>query len=133
PGRVRPQRSAQPAISLDIAPTALAAAGLKPSREMEGINLLDEAAVAKRRAIFGECFTHNAVDIRRPATSLRWRWVIEGDWKLILPAPQNEPQGRPELYHLGRDPHEETERAAREARVVERLTKRLDDWWPGRP
>src|SRR5262249_8994579 len=101
--------------------------------EMSGINLLDAAAVAKRLAIFGECFTHNAVEIHRPASSLRWRWMIEEEWKLIRPAPQNEPAGRPELYHLGRDPREERELAAREPQVVERLTKRLDAWWPGKP
>ena len=39
-----------------------------------------------RKTIFGEIFTHDAVDIDRPASSLRYRWVIEGYWKLIVPA-----------------------------------------------
>ena len=42
---------------------------------MEGVNLLDEQAVAERTAVFGEIFTHNAVDIHDPASSLRYRWV----------------------------------------------------------
>jgi uncharacterized sulfatase len=133
PGHVAPQRSAHLAISLDIAPTVLAAAGLKPPREMSGVNLLEDAALARRRAIFGECFTHNAVEIHHPASSLRWRWAIEGEWKLILPAPQNEPNARPELYHIGRDPHEETDLAEKEPQVAARLAKELGDWWPGKP
>ena len=37
---------------------------------MPGVNLLDAAAVARRPAIFGECFTHNAVDLDDPAAGL---------------------------------------------------------------
>ena len=35
-----------------------------------GVDLLDERAVTARAAVFGEVFTHNAVDIDRPASSL---------------------------------------------------------------
>jgi uncharacterized sulfatase len=110
----------------------MAAAGAAPPPGLPGVNLLDAAAVARRAAIFGECFTHNAVDLRRPASSLCWRWAVGGDWKLILPAPQNEPQGKPELYHVGHDPGEEQDRAAAEPERVRRLTALLDGWWPGR-
>ena len=34
---------------------------------MEGLDLLDEQAIAARPAVFGEIFTHNAVDINDPA------------------------------------------------------------------
>ena len=93
-------------LSLDLAPTILAAAGVKPPAEMQGVNLLDESAVARRDAIFGEIFTHNAVDIHRPAPSLRYRWVIAGDWKLIVPAAQNAPNTPVELFNLAADPFE---------------------------
>jgi uncharacterized sulfatase len=132
PGKVQPRRSEGLASSIDIAPTLLKAAGLKPSREMEGINLLDERAVARRKAIYGECFTHNAVDLDKPAANLRWRWVIEGDWKLILPAPQNEPTGTAELYNLANDPREETNLAVLKQKDVRHLTRALDAWWKGR-
>ena len=46
---------------------------------MPGVNLLDDSAVERRKAIFGEIFTTNAVDIHRPASSLRYRWAIAGD------------------------------------------------------
>jgi uncharacterized sulfatase len=98
---------------------------------MPGLNLLDEPAVRARKAVVGDCYTHNAVDLNNPASSLRWRWVVEGDRKLILPAPQNE-KGPPELYDLTADPHETKNLAADDPQTVERLTKLLDGWWPGK-
>jgi arylsulfatase A-like enzyme len=132
PGTVKPRMAKELANSIDIAPTLLRAAGLKPTPAMQGIDLLDEKAVKARQAIYGNCFTHNAVDLNRPAASLRWRWVIEGDWKLIVPAKQNEPDGEIELYNLAKDPHEEKNLAAQEAKRVETLRKKLDGWWPGK-
>jgi uncharacterized sulfatase len=131
PGRVKARQSDQPALSIDLMPTLLAAVGLEPTKEMQGINLLDEQALKDRQAIHGECFTHNAADLSRPAASLRWRWTIEGDWKLIVPATQNEPGGRVELYRITADPREENNQADRQPNRVERLGRRLDAWWPG--
>ncbi len=133
PGRVKPRKCEELASSLDIAPTLLAAAELKPDEDMPGLNLLEEDAIKARKAIFGECFTHNAVDIHDPASSLRYRWMIEGSWKLIVPAARNEATGKPELYDLARDPDETNNRAADEKAMVARLKARLDAWWPGRP
>jgi uncharacterized sulfatase len=99
---------------------------------MSGIDLLDERAVRNRKAVFGECFTHTSVDLEHPAASLRWRWVREGDWKLILPAPQNEPSGMVELFNLATDATEEKNLAAAESKRVARLTKMLDRWWDGK-
>jgi uncharacterized sulfatase len=131
PGHVTPTASDALASSIDVAPTILAAAGLKPEREMPGINLLDEHAVRSRPALFGEIFTHNAVDLDRPASSLRFRWVIAGDWKLIVPARKNEPDAEVELFDLAHDPHETTNLAEREPGRVDALRSKLDAWWPG--
>ena len=132
PGKVRPRQSDALASSIDLAPTILTAAGLKPTAEMPGINLLDEAAVGRRRAIFGEIFTHDAVDIHRPSTSLRYRWVIEDHWKLIVPAPQNTPGGAVELYDLTTDPSESRNLAAESPERVAQLRSLVDENWPGR-
>lgn len=131
PGHVEPRVSDQPVLSIDLAPTILTSVGLQPSPEMQGLNLLDNEAVERRKAIFGEIFTHNAVDIRDPASSLRNRWAIEGDWKLILPAPQNTPDTTAELYDLAHDPGETTNLAARHPEKVESLKTLLNRWWPG--
>lgn len=132
PGKVQPRRVEQPVLSLDIVPTVCAATGVKAPQGLPGVNLLDEKARGARKAIFGECFTHNAVDLHEPASSLRWRWAIEGDWKLIVPAPQNEPDGKIELYDLARDPAEATNLASSEPDRVQRMTKLLDAWWNGK-
>jgi arylsulfatase A-like enzyme len=132
PGRIRPATSDRLAISLDLAPTILAAAGWKVPAEMPGISLLDSELVEKRNAIFGEIFTHDAVDIDRPASSLRYRWSIEGYWKLIVPAPQNTPDAAVELYDLAADPFEHDNQAQRDPARVRRLQTLLDQHWTGR-
>lgn len=130
PGKVGPGTSDRPVSSIDLAPSILAAAAVKAPAKMPGVNLLDLAAVERRKAIFGEIFTHNAVDIRRPASSLRYRWVIAGHWKLILPAPRNTPDGSVELYDLAVDPFEAKNLADLEPKRVDELKRLLDDWWP---
>jgi uncharacterized sulfatase len=99
---------------------------------MQGINLLDKKAVSARKAIYGECFTHESKDHNHPAASLRWRWMIEGDWKLILPDPHNQPDDAIELYNLYDDPHEERNLAHSDGRVVEAMHAKVDAWWAGR-
>lgn len=133
PGHVAPRESPELATSIDLAPTLLTAAGLKPPADMPGVNLLDEMAVKSRKAIFGECFTHNAIDLDNPAANLRWRWMIEGDWKLIVPDPVNEPEGNAELYNLADDPHELVDRSQKEGQRVTRMRAALDAWWNPHP
>jgi len=153
PGTIRPGRSESLATSLDILPTVLAACGLAAPAGLPGVNLLDAAAVAARRQVFGECYTHTIVDIDDPARSLLWRWTVAVDgqrrWKLVEPAtarggrpmPRDEaarisPPDRAgheragvELYDLAADPAETTDLADREPDVVQRLQSSLDDLW----
>ncbi|MFO0821287.1 MAG: sulfatase [Pirellulales bacterium] len=129
PGKVTPEMSPRLASSIDIAPTLLTAVGARPPSDMPGINLFDSQAVAKRKVVFGECFTHNAVDIERPASSLRWRWLATESWKLIVPDPANEPNSTVELYRIDTDPHEQNNLAENERDQVSELRKQLDAWW----
>jgi uncharacterized sulfatase len=130
PGKVKPRMEEQAlASSIDLAPTLLKACGLPREENQGGIDLLDDAALKSRPALFGECFTHTAVDLTNPASSLRWRWVISGSWKLIVPDARNEASANPELYDLNTDVHEQTNLAAREPQRVAELTKQLDGWW----
>ena len=131
PGHVRPRESPAVVSSIDLCPTLLKACGIAAPDGLPGINLLDDSAVAARKAVFGECFTHNAVDLEKPAANLRWRWVIADNWKLIVPAPQNESKAKVELYDLGADSTEEKNLAESEPARVSRLRELLDDWWPG--
>lgn len=131
PGRIQPRESASLAMSIDLLPTLLKAVGQRPPRGLPGVNLLDASAMRARKTVYGECFTHNAVDLNRPAANLRWRWIISGDWKLLVPAPRNEPAGEIQLYHLAQDPTEERNLAASEPARIRRLARQLDRWWDG--
>jgi len=140
PGRVQPRIDAKNlASNIDIVPTILAACGLKPTGEMPGINLLDSAAVSKRRVIFGGNFCHDMANVERPAESLRARMCIQGNWKLILwqnPQPKvptrnktRKTQQNVELYNLKTDPSEQNNVAAKHQDRVAAMTKLLDGWW----
>lgn len=128
PGKIRAEMSETPVSSLDLFPTILKACDVPAPKDLPGIDLLDPKAVAERKTLFGECFTHNLVDLDRPAASLRWRWTIEDGWKLILPARPNE-TGAPELYRIADDPNESKDLAGEQPEKVAELTRRIDDWW----
>lgn len=132
-GHVKPERSEALASSIDLTPTILAATGLSPTRQMSGVDLLDPQAIAARTAIFGECFTQDSIDPANPAASLRWRWMIEGNWKLIVPDRKNQPGDKVELYDLAKDPMEEHNCAASQSEIVKTMREALNAWWAGRP
>lgn len=131
PGRVRPAvDDTRLASSIDIVPTILAACGLKPTADMQGVNLLDADALARRQRIFGEGFAHDMADLADPAKSLVARWCIEGRWKLIVHADKG--GGRAELYDVVADPYEKTDLAASHPDRVKALRARIDEWWPAK-
>lgn len=128
PGTIAPGDYSTLVSSIDIAPTILSAAGLSKTPSMPGLNLLDVIArrgAGPRTAVFGEIFDHNVVDVDVPAAGLQFRWCIDRNWKLILPA--NWPDGA-ELYDVLADPFERSNRAAAEPEIVRRLTSELENW-----
>ena len=129
PNQVKPETHRALAQSIDLVPTLLKAAGIESPKPLPGLNLLDDAAVNARTTLYGECFTHNFVDIQKPATSLKWRWIIDGNDKLILPNKANQPDDVTELYDLKNDPTEEKNLAADYADKVKVLQAKLDTWW----
>jgi uncharacterized sulfatase len=132
PAKIHPAMNGETVVSsLDILPTLLDAAGVKRPEGLPGVSLTDSAALKARDTVFGECFTHNSKDLANPSASLRWRWVIQGDWKLIVPATQNEPEGKTELYNLKVDPNEEKNLADIEKERAEKMRVKLDAWWKG--
>jgi uncharacterized sulfatase len=143
PGVIRPGlRGEQLGSSIDIVPTALAAAGLTPPKNLPGYNLLPvlkSGQPTPRTIAYGETFAHDVANIDRPADSLVYRWVIEGKWKLLLTydgavsaryASSNpRDEKRPQLFDLLADPHENKNLAAQNAAVVAALAAKLDAWW----
>jgi uncharacterized sulfatase len=126
------------ASSIDIVPTILAACGLAPTAEMQGVDLLDAKAPAKRKMIFGENFAHDMADLDKPEKSLRARVCIEGNWKLILwvkkqPSVRHSGIRKPaddvQLFDLAADPTEKKNLAAQQPQRVAAMTKSINEWW----
>lgn len=132
PGKVKPGESLRLAQSIDLAPTILSACGIRVPADLPGINLLDHNALEGRDSLHGAIFTHNLVEMGKPVSSLRFRWTIAGDWKLILPDATNEPDRRPELYDLAHDPDELKDQTSQSPEKVETLRRSIDAWWPAR-
>jgi len=131
PGKVKPRRDGTHlASSVDLAPTILAACGLEPTDDMQGIDLLDRRAVRKRNAVFGAEYGHDAVDVHDPLKNLRYLWVVEGHWKLILPSRSLGGEGKTELYNVMEDPTETKDHADANPRTVKRMTRNIQAWWP---
>lgn len=129
-GKIAPGESQDLAHSIDLMPTILKALGVGLPEGLPGIDLLDPQATAARKIIFGECFTHNAINLDVPKENLRWRWAIQGRWKLIIPNPSIEKEGVLELYDLDADPTEERNLAKFNLQLVEDLGEEIDKWWP---
>jgi len=121
PGRIKPAKHSDLVSTIDIAPSILAACGLKKPEATPGASLLDVAlgkGRLERDAVFGEIYLHTSVDIDKPALNLTHRWVREKDWKLITFGNQTI---KPELYHLVPDPFETNNLASREPQRVQHL------------
>jgi arylsulfatase A-like enzyme len=153
PGTIQPGMSDALASAIDVVPTVLAACGIAAPPGLPGLNLLDDEAVAARRQVFGECYTHTLVDLDDPARSLLWRWTVRDRWKLIVPATADKggvfpadaaqrvdpdsraryERGEVELFDVVADPDETMNRAAAQPTVVAELRASLDAWWNPAP
>lgn len=135
-------RAQQLCSSVDIVPTALAAAEARIPENLPGYNLLPilkSGEATPRTEVFGESFAHDVADINNPEASLLYRWVIQDEWKLLLTYdgkvgrygkhhPRQEK--RPQLFNLLDDPHEEQNVAADNPDIVAALAEKINAWWP---
>jgi arylsulfatase A-like enzyme len=135
-------RGEQLCSSVDIVPTALAAAGAEIPDGLPGLNLLPQlksGTPTSRTEVYGETFAHDVANIDKPEDSLLYRWVIDGKWKLLLTydgklgnyaSSHPRTEKRPQLYDLIADPHEDKNLAADNPQVVKELAEKLQQWWP---
>ena len=134
PGKIKPAEYDTLVSSIDIAPTLLSAVGLKPSRDMQGINLLEvmrQDGKTDRDALFGDIYEHDMIDIDDPASSLNYRWCIQGDWKAIFPSSRLKEE-KVELYNITADPFEQQNLVSENPEKARQLLKLTDQWWdPG--
>ena len=129
PGKIQPTDSPEFAHSIDIVPTLLKALEIPLPAGLPGIDLLNEQARKDRKVVFGECFTHNANDLDDPKANLRWRWAVQGQWKLIVPNQAIERDGKNELYDLVADPLETKNLVLTHPEIERDLLSQLDAWW----
>jgi len=104
-----------PVSSLDIVPTALAAAGHAPEVDatLDGVNLLPYLEGDRTG---------------RPHETLYWRyspqWAIrQGDYKLLQP-----PDGPVQLFNLAQDVGEQHDLSQKQPEVAKRLKEAFDAW-----
>jgi uncharacterized sulfatase len=129
PGKIASRRDDTTLVSsIDLAPTILAACGAKLPPDMPGLNLLEVCTgkAPQRQSVFGAIFTHDAVDIDRPESSLLYRWCVSGNYKLILPVAAAEPV---ELYDVSADFEERKNLADKLPVQVETLSREIRSWW----
>ncbi len=134
PGRIPAGRTvAHPVITLDLLPTALAAAGAPIPAGLDGVNLLPLLTAAAPAAV--------------PHAELCWRFgpqraIRRGDWKLVdwrdFDAKR---QSGWQLYDLAADPGESRDLAAQKPELVRELAAAWTQWdaanlaprWHGTP
>lgn len=132
PGHIKPVSIDDAASTVDIMPTLLKLAGARVPADGDGIDLLDDAALRARPFVPGQNSTHDIVEIGKPASSLRYRWLVAGQLKLIVSSGINDATEPPRLFDLKADPGEVKDLAASRPDDVKRLTAMLDGWWSGR-
>ena len=121
PGRIEAgSRSDHIALTMDIYPTVLEAAGIKPNAGIEGRTFLrtlhGKGQPQYKRDLF---FTRREGGNRYQGKTIDA--VIRGEWKLL----QNSPFEPLELYNLKRDPKEENNMARKAPKIFNELSTAL--------
>lgn len=108
------------AVSMDLFPTALAAAGVAVPSGIDGVSFLESLSDESKLGVPRDLYF-----VRREGGIMYGGKTIEaferGDWKLI----QNSPFAPLELYNLRDDPYETADLAAKEKKIVQELDAAL--------
>lgn len=128
---IDPGRSDQPTRGIDVGPTLLGMAGLPVPSSMTGIDLVRDRAAADRIRIVE---TYGGAVPRLPGARAMMadadpqrQAVYAGPWKLVVTDTNNK------LFHLGRDPGEESDLFPRERERVEAMRELLAAWEESTP
>jgi len=142
PGVVKPATHEGLVNSIDLVPTILSAAGHAAAMpDRPGVDLMPsaraDAELSATRAVFGEIYPGDATSLRDPSRDIAYRWIRDGDYKLIAPhsQPGANPWGgylsKPALFNVAQDPGERNNLADQsdQTRRIARLEKMLNHWW----
>jgi len=139
-GKWKAQDRPELMTSLDIYPTLCDVLGLDIPSDLPGISLVsacEKGTPIKRNTIFGESNAHDVVDLDDPEKTLLYRWVIQGNWKLlrsydgiITKYHSSHPKiVGPQLFNLKKDPNENKNLASENPELVKKLDAKLNDWY----
>ncbi|MEX2579967.1 MAG: sulfatase-like hydrolase/transferase [Verrucomicrobiales bacterium] len=141
-GRIDPGTHEELVSSIDIVPTLLSVAGAANDRssDLPGVDLIEglaNDALDSSRAVFGEIHPGDAYSLGHPERHVAYRWVRQGDYKLIATHGEDTWGGYLEsdaLFHVAEDPAEKENLIDDPAlaEVVASLRGRLDAWWDGK-
>ena len=118
PGVLKPGLFKEPASTLDIAPTVLAAAGAPPTKDLEGVDLKPYLGGKKAGSPHDYIFWRAS-----PSAAVR-----SGPWKLIRAKRADGAGFETFLFKVGDSQTETKDLAAANPSVVARLSKALDAW-----
>ena len=141
PAKLKPQDRKELCSSIDLLPTIMGAVEGSIPAGLPGLNLIpymEDQKEIPRDMIFGESNAHDVIDVDDPEKTLLYRWVIKGNWKLILTydgkvsryqSTHPRTDKRPQLYDLSKDPSEEKNLAGDNPDLVAELVKELNGWY----
>lgn len=144
PGTIEPRMDESTLVSsIDIAPTILRCCHLDVPASMSGIDLRDKEALEERNTVFGYDGSHDIYDLDQRTSNVETRFIIHGDWKLLLhqegasfqayngvyTGRADNREAQPELYRVTTDPHERNNLANEQPEKVAELKAMLDFWW----
>ncbi|QDV40212.1 Arylsulfatase [Stieleria neptunia] len=126
--------------SVDIVPTVLQACSIEIPAPISGRSLwplvMGNASSMNPEPVFGEIYPGDASVLGDPSVDIAYRWIRDGDDKLIVPHANN---GKVwggygdalQLYDLADDPNEQHNLAADPAvqETLGNLQTKLDAWW----
>ncbi len=143
-GQIKPATHEALCSSVDIAPTILQACGFVDADALlPGRSLLPAARGEEQlepQPVFGEIYPGDASSLGNPSRDLAYRWVREGDYKLIVPHMHGRKRAwggyveESSLFNLAKDPHERRDLSedAAMADELRRMQRTLNMWWDGR-
>ncbi|QCW99544.1 sulfatase [Aggregatimonas sangjinii] len=112
--------------SLDMVPTVLGLLAMEQPKNLDGVDVLNEAAFKSRQTIFGEIYAH---DFDTVENSLFYRMAITEPYKLILPDEVNKPNEKIQLYDIYKDPYEKINLAKEHPEIVVNLKNKIQKSW----
>ncbi|MBT3481520.1 MAG: sulfatase-like hydrolase/transferase [Opitutales bacterium] len=137
-GKISPGQREEWVSSIDLFPTILDASDIDAESPIPGLSLFPNAASYQElpvdRTLFGEIYPGDASVLGDPSIDVAYRWIRQGNLKLIVPASE-EPWGnyvdRESLFDLEIDPNETNNLAGDQQydSMKTILRASLDKWW----